>query len=213
MRMPWLRRYEIPSIELDLCLKKTVEWSEFMKKSDGWFNVMLKPIKIIIVAANSYCGILWTVWTWYIWLGSEILFYTSKAWSHGKFQRSDYSENAQNSSSLQNGDVSFIKFLIDVFYNDYSKRIRQAPFVDAPLVFLPGWNIVKSWLTGTHSPNLIRLKYFTAFWWIIQVWFSRDLTYTTIQSIFSKVADWSAMTSSLFWLKTISFDFMKTENQ
>ena len=145
--------------------------------------------------------------------GEWDLFYTSKAWSHGKFQRSDYSENAQNSSSLQNGDVSFIKFLIDVFYNDYSKRIRQAPFVDAPLVFLPGWNIVKSWLTGTHSPNLIRLKYFTAFWWIIQVWFSRDLTYTTIQSIFSKVADWSAMTSSLFWLKTICFDFMKTENQ
>ena len=160
MKMSWLRRYEIPCIDLYLCLKKTMEWSEFMKKSDGWFNVMLKPIKIIILAAKSYCGILWTVWTWYIWLGSEFLSYTSKAWSHGKFQRSDYSENAQNAPSLQKGDVSFIKFLIDVFYNYYPKRIGQALFVDAPLAFQPGWNIVKPWLKS--YANLVNISFFYA---------------------------------------------------
>ncbi|XP_057865455.2 phosphatidylinositol transfer protein CSR1 isoform X2 [Cryptomeria japonica] len=48
--------------------------------------------------------------------------------------------------TVQNGDLAFIKFLIDVFYYYYPKRIGQVLFVDAPLIFQPGWNIVKPWL-------------------------------------------------------------------
>lgn len=70
--------------------------------------------------------------------------------------------------TLQNGDVIFIKFLIDVFYNYYPKRIGQALFVDAPLVFQPGWNIVKPWLKSYAnlvrfcSADVVREEYFTA---------------------------------------------------
>ncbi|KAH9308276.1 hypothetical protein KI387_036187, partial [Taxus chinensis] len=45
--------------------------------------------------------------------------------------------------TLQNGDLTFIKFLIDVFYYYYPRRIGQVLFVDAPFIFRPGWNMVK----------------------------------------------------------------------
>lgn len=70
--------------------------------------------------------------------------------------------------TLQNGDLTFIKFLIDVFYNYYPKRIGQALFVDAPLIFQPGWNIVKPWLKSYAnlvrfcSADVVREEYFTA---------------------------------------------------
>eukprot|EP01018_Ginkgo_biloba_P019263 Gb_36493 [translate_table: standard] len=56
--------------------------------------------------------------------------------------------------TAQNGDLTFIKFLIDVFYDYYPKRIGQVLFVDAPFIFQPGWNLVKPWLKS--YANLVR---------------------------------------------------------
>lgn len=70
--------------------------------------------------------------------------------------------------TLENGDLMFIKFLIDVFYNYYPKRLGQVLFVDAPLIFQPGWNIVKPWLKSYAnlvrfcSADVVREEYFTA---------------------------------------------------
>jgi hypothetical protein len=45
-----------------------------------------------------------------------------------------------------NGDLGFVRFLVDVFFSYYPKRLSQVLFVEAPWVFKPGWEIVKPWL-------------------------------------------------------------------
>lgn len=54
----------------------------------------------------------------------------------------------------RNGDLKFMKFLIDVFFNYYPKRMGQVLFVDAPYIFQPGWNMVRPWLKS--YANLVR---------------------------------------------------------
>ncbi|KAI4970259.1 hypothetical protein ZWY2020_001173 [Hordeum vulgare] len=44
---------------------------------------------------------------------------------------------------VENGDLQFLKFLIDVFYYYYPKRLGEVLFVDAPFVFQPMWQLVK----------------------------------------------------------------------
>lgn len=51
----------------------------------------------------------------------------------------------------KNGDLKFVKFLIDVFFNYYPKRLGEVLFVDAPFIFQPGWNMVKPLLKSYAS--------------------------------------------------------------
>ncbi|KAL6007089.1 hypothetical protein ACLOJK_032585 [Asimina triloba] len=53
--------------------------------------------------------------------------------------------------SPENGDIQFLKFLIDVFYTYYPKRLGQVLFMDAPFVFQPIWQLVKPWLKSYAS--------------------------------------------------------------
>lgn len=48
--------------------------------------------------------------------------------------------------SHKNADLGFVRFLVDVFFSYYPKRLSQVLFVDAPWVFKPGWEMVKPWL-------------------------------------------------------------------
>ncbi|KAL6635023.1 hypothetical protein ACP70R_027694 [Stipagrostis hirtigluma subsp. patula] len=68
---------------------------------------------------------------------------------------------------VENGDFQFLKFLIDVFYYYYPKRLGQVLFVDAPFVFQPLWQIVKPLLKSYASlvrfcdVETVRKEYFT----------------------------------------------------
>ncbi|CAD6340591.1 unnamed protein product [Miscanthus lutarioriparius] len=55
---------------------------------------------------------------------------------------------------VENGDLQFLKFLIDVFYYYYPKRLGQVLFVDAPFVFQPMWQVVKPLLK--YYASLVR---------------------------------------------------------
>lgn len=48
--------------------------------------------------------------------------------------------------SHRNTDFGFVRFLVDIFFTYYPKRLGQVLFVDAPWIFQPGWEIVKPWL-------------------------------------------------------------------
>ncbi|KAI5066273.1 hypothetical protein GOP47_0018897 [Adiantum capillus-veneris] len=67
----------------------------------------------------------------------------------------------------KNGDLKFVKFLVDVFFNYYPKRLDQVLFVEAPFIFQPGWNMVKPWLKSYASlvrfctADVVREEYFT----------------------------------------------------
>ncbi|CAA7402251.1 unnamed protein product [Spirodela intermedia] len=67
----------------------------------------------------------------------------------------------------ENGDISFLRFLIDVFYYYYPKRLSQVLFVDAPFVFQPVWQLVRPWLKSYASlvrfcdAETVRREYFT----------------------------------------------------
>ncbi|KAK1279419.1 Patellin-3 [Acorus gramineus] len=67
----------------------------------------------------------------------------------------------------ENGDVMFLKFLIDVFYYYYPKRLGQVLFVDAPFVFQPIWQLVRPLLKSYAdlvrfcSADTVRREYFT----------------------------------------------------
>uniref|UniRef100_A0ACD5TEU0 Uncharacterized protein n=2 Tax=Avena sativa TaxID=4498 RepID=A0ACD5TEU0_AVESA len=68
---------------------------------------------------------------------------------------------------VENGDLQFLKFLIDVFYYYYPKRLGQVLFVDAPFVFQPMWQLVKPLLKQYASlvrfcdAETVRKEYFT----------------------------------------------------
>ncbi|MCO5605941.1 hypothetical protein L7F22_060127 [Adiantum nelumboides] len=68
----------------------------------------------------------------------------------------------------KNGDLKFVKFLVDVFFNYYPKRLDQVLFVEAPFIFQPGWNMVKPWLKSYASlvrfctAEVVRQEYFTS---------------------------------------------------
>ncbi|XP_066377534.1 uncharacterized protein [Miscanthus floridulus] len=67
---------------------------------------------------------------------------------------------------VENGDLQFLKFLIDVFYYYYPKRLGQVLFVDAPFVFQPMWQVVKPLLKSYASlvrfcdAETVRKEYF-----------------------------------------------------
>jgi hypothetical protein len=68
---------------------------------------------------------------------------------------------------IENGDLQFLKFLIDVFYYYYPKRLGQVLFVDAPFVFQPLWQMVKPLLKSYATlvrfcdVETVRKEYFT----------------------------------------------------
>ncbi|KAG9449813.1 hypothetical protein H6P81_009778 [Aristolochia fimbriata] len=69
--------------------------------------------------------------------------------------------------SPDNGDISFLMFMIDVFYTYYPRRLGQVLFVDAPFVFQPIWLLVKPLLKSYASlvrfcsADTVRKEYFT----------------------------------------------------
>ncbi|GAB4815000.1 hypothetical protein N2152v2_002046 [Parachlorella kessleri] len=52
--------------------------------------------------------------------------------------------------SSRNGDLAFVRFMVDCFFIYYPKRLSQVLLVDAPWVFRPGWEVVRPWL-GKYS--------------------------------------------------------------
>lgn len=68
---------------------------------------------------------------------------------------------------LKNGDPAFVKFLIEAFFNYYPKRLGEVLFVDAPMIFQPGWSLMKpllksySSLVRFCSADVVRNEYFT----------------------------------------------------
>ncbi|CAD5182130.1 CRAL-TRIO domain-containing protein C3H8.02 isoform X2 [Musa acuminata AAA Group] len=68
---------------------------------------------------------------------------------------------------VENGDVQFLKFLMDVFYYYYPRRLGQVLFVDAPFVFQPIWQLVKPLMRSYASlvrfcdMETVRKEYFT----------------------------------------------------
>ncbi|XP_074584826.1 CRAL-TRIO domain-containing protein C3H8.02 [Curcuma longa] len=68
---------------------------------------------------------------------------------------------------IENTDIQFLKFLIDVFYYYYPKRLGQVLFVNAPLVFRPVWQLIKPLLKSYASlarfcdMDTVRKEYFT----------------------------------------------------
>jgi hypothetical protein len=46
----------------------------------------------------------------------------------------------------RNTDLGFVRFLVDIFFTYYPKRLGQVLFLEAPWIFQPGWSIVKPWL-------------------------------------------------------------------
>lgn len=67
----------------------------------------------------------------------------------------------------QNADMGFVKFMIDIFFTYYPKRLGQVLFVDAPWIFKPGWEMMKPWLKKYAalvrfvSAEEVRREYFT----------------------------------------------------
>ncbi|KAJ4961167.1 hypothetical protein NE237_021077 [Protea cynaroides] len=67
----------------------------------------------------------------------------------------------------ENADLKFLKFLINVFYYYYPKRLGEVLFVDAPFVFQPLWQLVKpliksyASLVRFCSADTVRKEYFT----------------------------------------------------
>ncbi|KAI3432274.1 hypothetical protein D9Q98_003834 [Chlorella vulgaris] len=66
-----------------------------------------------------------------------------------------------------NADWGFVRFLVDIFFLYYPKRLSQVLFVEAPWVFKPGWEIVKPWLKKYAalvrfvSADEVRREFFT----------------------------------------------------
>ncbi|KAI7841007.1 hypothetical protein COHA_005235 [Chlorella ohadii] len=66
-----------------------------------------------------------------------------------------------------NADWGFVRFLVDIFFLYYPKRLSQVLFVEAPWVFKPGWEIVKPWLKKYAAlvrfvnVDEVRKEYFT----------------------------------------------------
>ena len=54
----------------------------------------------------------------------------------------------------RNADVGYARFLVDVFFNFYPRRLGRVLFVDAPLIFQPPWQVIKP-LLGKYS-RLVR---------------------------------------------------------
>ncbi|CAL5221135.1 g3271 [Coccomyxa viridis] len=67
----------------------------------------------------------------------------------------------------QNADFGFVRFLVDVFFSYYPKRLGQVLMVDAPWGFNAGWSVVKPWLkkyaalVSFVSREELRRQYFT----------------------------------------------------
>lgn len=68
----------------------------------------------------------------------------------------------------RNADMGFVKFMIDIFFTYYPKRLGQVLFVDAPWIFKPGWEVMKPWLKKYAalvrfvSADDVRKEYFTS---------------------------------------------------
>jgi CRAL/TRIO domain len=68
----------------------------------------------------------------------------------------------------KNADLGFIRFMVDVFFTFYPKRLSQVLFVDAPWIFMASWNVFKTWLSKYQalvrfvSAEQVRKEYFTA---------------------------------------------------
>ncbi|KAL2629142.1 hypothetical protein R1flu_013828 [Riccia fluitans] len=54
----------------------------------------------------------------------------------------------------KNADWKFIRFLVDVFYEYYPKRLGEVLFIDAPFIFAAGWKAFKP-ILGKYS-QLVR---------------------------------------------------------
>ena len=67
----------------------------------------------------------------------------------------------------RNADLGFVRFMVDVFFTFYPKRLSQVLFVEAPWVFTASWNIMKGWLKKYQalvrfvSADEVRREYFT----------------------------------------------------
>lgn len=67
----------------------------------------------------------------------------------------------------RNADMGFVKFMVDIFFTYYPKRLSQVLFVDAPWIFKPGWEMMKPWLKKYAalvrfvSADEVRRDYFT----------------------------------------------------
>ncbi|CAL5198238.1 unnamed protein product [Lathyrus oleraceus] len=68
---------------------------------------------------------------------------------------------------VENADLKYLKFLFDVFYYYYPKRLSQVLFVDAPFVFKQFWRLIKPMLKSYASQvrfcssETVRKEYFT----------------------------------------------------
>ncbi|KAK6924819.1 CRAL-TRIO lipid binding domain, partial [Dillenia turbinata] len=69
--------------------------------------------------------------------------------------------------ATENADLNFIKFLLDVFYYYYTRRLVQVLFVDAPFIFKPVWQLAKPLLKSYASLvrfislEILKTEYFT----------------------------------------------------
>ncbi|RZC72048.1 hypothetical protein C5167_035225 [Papaver somniferum] len=67
----------------------------------------------------------------------------------------------------ENSDFEFLRFLFDVFYYYYPKRLGQVLFVDTPFLFFPLWQLIKPLLRSYASlvrfcsADTVRKEYFT----------------------------------------------------
>ncbi|KAI3920852.1 hypothetical protein MKW92_053324 [Papaver armeniacum] len=67
----------------------------------------------------------------------------------------------------ENSDFEFLRFLFDVFYHYYPKRLGQVLFVDTPFLFFPLWQLIKPLLRSYASlvrfcsADTVRKEYFT----------------------------------------------------
>ncbi|MCL7039489.1 hypothetical protein MKW94_001330 [Papaver nudicaule] len=67
----------------------------------------------------------------------------------------------------ENSDFEFLRFLFDVFYYYYPKRLGQVLFVDTPFLFFPLWQLIKPLLRSYASlvrfcsADNVRKEYFT----------------------------------------------------
>lgn len=71
------------------------------------------------------------------------------------------------SFGTENAELSFLTFLFDVFYYYYPKRLGEVLFVEAPLLFIPIWELTKPLLKSYASMvnfcsvETVRRQYFT----------------------------------------------------
>lgn len=67
----------------------------------------------------------------------------------------------------KNADLGFVRFMVDVFFTFYPKRLSQVLFVEAPWVFKSSWQVFKPWLKKYQalvrfvSADEVRKEYFT----------------------------------------------------